>query len=323
MSEYLVRRIMQSVLVLFLVSLVSFGLIHAAPGGPVEFFIKPGQSPEIVKVQMHNLGLDQPIPVQYWKWLTRTLQGNFGTTFKSGRDVGAMLWPALKNTMILMTTAWLLTLMIAIPWGIYNSTRQYGISDNAAAAIGYAGFAMPAFWFGILLQELFSLKLDWLPLSHMYDMNKIGQFGNLVRHMVLPVSVLVIISLAGWLKYSRASMLEVLSQDYVRTARAKGVSERKVIFKHALRNALIPIVTLLGLSLPTVVVGAALTETVFTWPGMGRLFVDMAIAREYSVLMAITMIVAVVVILGNLIADVLYAIVDPRVRLGGKGANAA
>jgi peptide/nickel transport system permease protein len=181
---------------------------------------------------------------------------------------------------------------------------------------------MPTFWFGILMQEVFSLKLNLFPLSNMHTYGQTG-FGDLVHHMVLPVSVLVIIGLAGYTRYSRASMLEVLGQDYVRTARAKGVSENKVVFKHALRNALIPIVTILGLELPIVVVGAALTETVFNWPGMGRLFVDMAFAREYSVIMAITMVTAVVVIVGNLIADILYAVVDPRVRLTGKGATSA
>lgn len=323
MSEYLVKRILQSVLVLLLVSVVSFGLIHAAPGGPVTMFIKPNQSPEMVKVQMHNLGLDRPVPVQYWEWLTRMAKGDFGTTFKANRPVGELVWPALKNTITLMATSWGITLLIAIPWGIYNSTRQYGLSDNIAAAIGYAGFAMPAFWFGILLQEFFSLKLNWLPLSSMYDMGHQGEFLNLLTHMVLPVATLVIINLAGYLKYSRASMLEVLGQDYVRTARAKGVPERKVVFRHALRNAMIPIVTILGMDLPMLVVGAALTETVFNWPGMGRLFVDMAMAREYSVLMALTMITAFVVILGNLLADLIYAAVDPRVRLTGKGVTSA
>ncbi|HYF95791.1 MAG TPA: ABC transporter permease [Symbiobacteriaceae bacterium] len=323
MSEYLIRRLLQSILVLFLISLVSFGLIHAAPGGPTTMLIKPNQSPEIVKIQLHNMGLDRPLHIQYWSWLTRMLKGDFGTTFKAGRPVGDFVWPALKNSLILMTTAWVLQMLIAIPWGIYNSTRQYGFSDNTAAVIGYAGMAMPTFWFAILMQELFSLKLNWLPLSNMYSMNKIGQFSDLVLHMILPVSVLVIIGLASYTRYARASMLEVLGQDYVRTARAKGVSEGKVVFKHALRNALIPIVTILGLDLPGVVAGAALTETVFNWPGMGRLFVDMAFAREYTVIMAVVMIVAVVVIIGNLIADILYALVDPRVRLTGKGAASA
>jgi peptide/nickel transport system permease protein len=322
MSEYLIRRLMQSLLVLFLISLVSFGLIHAAPGGPTTIYVKPNQSPEIAKVQLHNMGLDQPLHIQYWKWLTKMLQGDFGTTFKAGRPVGDLMWPALKNTLILMSAAWVLQLVLSIPWGIYNSTRQYGTSDNIAAVIGYAGMAMPVFWFGILMQELFSLKLSILPLSNMHTYGQTG-LGDLLLHMVLPVSVLVIINVAGYTRYSRASMLEVLGQDYVRTARAKGVSENKVVFKHALRNALIPIVTILGLDLPGLVVGAALTETVFNWPGMGRLFVDMAFAREYSVIMAITMITAVVVILGNLIADVLYAVVDPRVRLTGKGATSA
>lgn len=322
MSEYLIRRLLQSLLVLFLISLVSFGLIHAAPGGPTTIYVKPNQSPEIAKVQLHNMGLDQPLHIQYWKWVTKMVQGDFGTTFKAGRPVGDVMWPSLKNTLILMTTAWLLQLLIAIPWGIYNSTRQYGLSDNIAAIIGYAGMAMPVFWFGILMQEFFAVKLNLFPLS---DMHKFGQTGlaDLAYHMVLPVTVLVIIGLAGYTRYSRASMLEVLGQDYVRTARAKGVSETKVVFKHALRNALIPIVTILGLDLPIIVAGAALTETVFNWPGMGQLFVQMAFAREYSVIMAVTMITAVVVILGNLIADILYAVVDPRVRLTGKGATSA
>jgi len=310
-------------LVLFLVSLVTFGLIHAAPGGPVTLFIKPGQSPEIVQQQLHNMGLDRPLHVQYWDWLSRMVRGDFGKTFKAGRPVGDLLWPALKNTIVLMATAWLITLLIAIPWGIYNSTRQYGISDNVAAAIGYAGFAMPAFWFGILLQEAMALKLGWFPLSDMHAIGREGDLVDLVRHMALPVTTLVIINLAGYLKYSRASMLEVLGQDYVRTARAKGVPERKVVFRHALRNALIPIITVLGLDLPFIVGGAALTETVFNWPGMGRLFVDSAFAREYTLLMATTVVTAVVVILGNLLADILYAAVDPRVRLGGKGATSA
>jgi peptide/nickel transport system permease protein len=323
MSEYLIRRVLTSVLVLFLVSLVSFGVMHAAPGGPVGMLIKPNQSPKIAEQQIKNLGLDKPVYVQYWKWLTRLVQGDFGNTFKANRPVTDMMLPALKNTLILMTTAWLLALAIAIPWGIYNSTRQYGFSDNLSAVVGYAGMAMPSFWFGIILQMVFALKLDWLPLSNMYTMGNEGQFGDLVLHMVLPVTVLVIINIAGYVKYARSSMLEVLHQDYVRTARAKGVSENKVVFKHALRNALIPIVTILGLDLPFIVVGAALTERVFNWPGMGYLFVDMANAREYNAIMAITLVTATIVIVGNLVADILYAIIDPRVRLTGKGASAA
>jgi len=323
MWEYLIRRIAQSLLVLLLISIVTFGLIHAAPGGPATMFIKPGQSPEMVAVQMKQWGLDRPLPVQYLDWLGRMVRGDFGNTFRANRPVGELLWPALKNTVILMGTAWVLSLLVAIPWGIYNSTRQYGLSDNLAAGIGYAGFAMPAFWFGIILQVAFALKLGWLPLSDMYSMNHRGEFFDLLRHMVLPVMTLVLINLASYLKYSRASMLEVLGQDYVRTARAKGVPERKVVFRHALRNALIPIITVLGLDLPYIVGGAALTETVFNWPGMGRLFVDNAMAREYTVLMGVTVVTAFVVILGNLLADILYAAVDPRVRLTGKGVTSA
>jgi len=228
----------------------------------------------------------------------------------------------VKNTVVLMSVAWLLSLIIAIPWGIYNSTKEYGLSDQTASFISYVGFAMPHFWFGILLQSYFSIKLDWLPLSDMYSMGKEGDIQDLFMHLILPVTVLTLGFLASYVKYSRSSMLEVLGQDYIRTARAKGMKERRVIARHALRNALIPIITILGLDLPILIAGAAITESVFNWPGMGRLFVDMAVSREYSVLMAITLITAVIVVIGNLIADILYAIVDPRVQLGKGGMSA-
>ncbi|MGK9253185.1 MULTISPECIES: ABC transporter permease [Paenibacillus] len=320
MGEYLVRRILQSVVVLFLISVFTFGLIHAAPGGPTQIFLSPGLSVEAGKIKAHELGLDQPIPVQYLQWMGNILSGDLGSTFKNNIPVGDILWPTVKNTLILMGAAWILTLIIAIPWGIYNSTKEYGLSDQTASFISYTGFAMPAFWFGIILQSYFSLKLDWLPLSDMYTMGKEGNISDLFMHLILPVSVLSLGMLAGYLKYARSSMLEVLEQDYIRTARAKGVKENKVVFRHALRNALIPLITLFGLDLPILVGGAALTEAVFNWPGMGRLFVEMANSREYSVLMAITLLGAVFVVVGNLIADILYAVVDPRVQLskGGK-----
>lgn len=322
MTEYLIRRILQSVLVLFLVSVATFALIHAAPGGPTQMMIAPGLSPEAFETQKKNLGLDEPIHIQYITWISGLLQGDLGHTFKNNLPVADILWPTIGNTFVLMAASWLLSLVIAIPWGIFNSTRVYGLSDQTASFISYLGFAMPAFWFGIILQQYFSLKLDWFPLADMYTMGKEGDLGDLFMHLVLPVTVLTLGFLASYVKYSRSSMLEVLDQDYIRTARAKGVKERKVVFRHALRNALIPIITILGLDLPILVSGAALTENVFNWPGMGRLFVDMALAREYSVLMSITLITALIVIIGNLIADILYAVVDPRVKLG-KGGKAA
>ncbi|MBP3965811.1 MULTISPECIES: ABC transporter permease [Paenibacillus] len=323
MTEYMIRRTLQSVLVLFLISILTFLMIHAAPGGPTKIFLAPGLSPEAGAIQAHNLGLDRPIFVQYTIWLGNLLTGDLGYTFKNHIPVGDILWPTVQNTMVLMGAAWLFSLLIAIPWGIYNSTAEYGLSDQTANFVSYVGFAMPTFWFGIILQEYFSLKLDLLPLSDMYTMGKEGNLGDLFLHLILPVSVLTLGFLAAYTKYSRASMLEVLNQDYIRTARAKGLKEGRVIFRHALRNALIPIITILGLDLPILVGGAALTERVFNWPGMGRLFVDMAVAREYSVLMSITLIVSVIVVVGNLIADILYAVVDPRVQLGSKGGAAS
>lgn len=323
MTEYLIRRLLQSVLVIFLITIVTFLLIHAAPGGPTQMMLSPGLSPEALEQQKQNLGLDQPLPIQYVKWVGGLLHGDLGYTFKNHIPVGQLLWPRIGNTLILMGAAWVLTLIIALPWGIYNSTKEYGFSDQTASFISYIGFAMPTFWFGILLQQWFSLSLDWLPLSDMHSRGKEGSFSDLLLHLVLPVTVLSLGFLASYIKYARASMLEVLEMDYIRTARAKGVKERKVVFRHALRNALIPIITILGLDLPILVAGAALTENVFNWPGMGRLYVEMATAREYSVLMAITIVTAVVVIIGNLLADILYAVVDPRVKLGRKGGKAA
>ncbi|WP_027091299.1 ABC transporter permease [Cohnella thermotolerans] len=323
MTEYLIRRTLQSVLVLVLISLFTFMLIHAAPGGPRQIFLSPGLSPEVAKIQAHNMGLDRPLPLQYLSWVGDLLRGDLGYTFKNNIPVGEIIWPTVKNTMVLMGAAWLLSLVIAIPWGIYNSTAEYGLSDHTASFLSYIGFAMPTFWFGIILQEIFALKLDWLPLSDMYTIGKKGDIGNLIYHLVLPVTVLSLGFLAGYMKYARASMLEVLDQDYIRTARAKGLKERRVVFRHALRNALIPIITVIGLDLPILVSGAALTESVFNWPGMGRLFVQMAVAREYSVLMAIALITAVFVIVGNFVADIMYAIVDPRVKLSRRGGAAA
>lgn len=323
MTEYLIRRTLQSVLVLVLISLFTFLLIHAAPGGPRQIFLSPGLSPEVAKIQAHNMGLDRPLPLQYLSWVGDLLRGDLGYTFKNNIPVGEIIWPTVKNTMVLMGAAWLLSLVIAIPWGIYNSTAEYGLSDHTASFLSYIGFAMPTFWFGIILQEIFALKLDWLPLSDMYTIGKEGDIGNLIYHLVLPVTVLSLGFLAGYMKYARASMLEVLDQDYIRTARAKGLKERRVVFRHGLRNALIPIITVIGLDLPILVSGAALTESVFNWPGMGRLFVQMAVAREYSVLMAIALITAVFVIVGNFVADILYAIVDPRVKLSRRGGAAA
>jgi peptide/nickel transport system permease protein len=323
MTEYLIRRVLQSVLVLFLITLVTFALIHAAPGGPKTVLLPKGLSQAALQEQVHQLGLDQPVYIQYFHWLKDLAQGNFGYTFKNHLPVAAILWPTVWNTIILMSVAWVLSLLIAIPWGIYNSTKVYGLSDHTASIISYIGFAMPAFWFGILLQETFSLNLNWLPLSDMWTMGQEGNVADLIPHLVLPVTVLALSFLAAYVKYSRASMLEVLHLDFIRTARAKGSPERRVIYRHALRNALIPIITILGLDLPVLVGGAAITENVFNWPGMGRLFVEMASAREYSVLMAITIVTAVMVIIGNLLADVLYAFVDPRVQLGKKGGAAA
>lgn len=318
-AGYIVRRIVEGVVVLWLVSLASFALIHLAPGKPVGYALQPGTSPAAAQQQIRHWGLDRPWFTQYADWVKRFLGGDFGHTYNGSIPVAQLVGPALKNSLLLMGTAWSVTWLIAVPWGVCSGLRPYGWADYSATWVGYVGLAMPAFWLGLMLQKTFALDLGWLPLSHMYTDGREGQVLDLVRHMVLPVTTLVLVHLAVYQKHVRASILEVLRQDYVRTARAKGVPERRVLFHHALRNALMPLVTLAGLDLPLLVSGAALTEAVFSWPGMGQLFVRMAFAREYQVLMAIIVIATAVVVAGNLLADLLYAAVDPRVRLTGKG----
>ncbi len=210
MVEYVIRRTLQALVTLFLVTVLTFVLIHLAPGGPTQVMIAPGISPEAFEIQKRNLGLEDPIHIQYFRWVGKLLQGDLGTTFKNNIPVGDILWPTIGNTLILMIAAWLVTLVIALPWGIYNSTKLYGLSDQTASFISYLGFAMPTFWFGIILQQIFAMKLRWLPLSDMWTYGREGQIGDLIMHMIMPVMVLI-----PWFP---RSLCEVLASEHVGSA---------------------------------------------------------------------------------------------------------
>jgi peptide/nickel transport system permease protein len=249
------------------------------------------------------------------KWVEQLLKGNLGLSYTDNRPVLSEIEQRVPNTLILAGSSFILSLIISIPLGIFSATRARSATDNVVSAISFVGLAIPVFWFGIVMIIIFSVKLHWLPSSGMYTTDQSKSLPDLLKHLIMPAIVLATPTIAQFTRFVRASMLEVMSQDYVRTARSKGLAESRVIYLHVLRNALVPIITIIGLSLPIVVAGAAVTESVFGWPGMGRLAVDSAFTRDYPVVMGITVLVAAFVIVVNLLTDLAYMLVDPRVRL--------
>jgi len=297
--KFFFKRLLQLIPLLIGISLISFFVMHLAPGDPTALFIDPNVDPQELARVRANWGLDQPIYIQYIKWLWNAVRLDFGRSYLTGQPVIGEIAERLPNTLILMILSYIITLLICIPVGVYSAVKKGGWFDNTFTVLSFAGMSIPTFWVGLMLMLLFAVQLDWLPAT-----------GNLV----LPLVTMTIGSLAGLTRYQRAAMLEVLNQDYIRTARAKGLPERVVIFKHALRNALIPIVTIMGLSLPDLFGGAFIIETIFAWPGMGRLGVQAIFSRNYPLIMGIVMFSALLIVLGNLFADIGYALVDPRIR---------
>lgn len=315
MGTFLLQRLLQSAVILAIISVVTFGLIHAAPGGP-GILLDPDLSPQDREKMAQGLGLDQPVPVQYVKWVTSFVQGDFGRSIMQKRPVFEMIMERLPATIELAAVGLVLAVLVGIPLGLVAARSANSLWDRLIVLLATVGVAMPGFWFAILLIILFSVQLGWLPSAGRITIGD-GGFVDQVRHLVLPALVIALYSLAQLTYFTRSSMLEVLRADYVRTARTKGLPERIVMARHALKNGLIPVVTILGLMLPRLVGGAVITETVFGWPGMGRLAADAAFQRDYPMIMGITMIVSVVVIASNLITDIAYSLIDPRIRLSG------
>lgn len=322
MTQYLIRRVLQATLTLFVISMMIFGLISSVPGGIMSAY---SENPDFTQEDLQRLrekyGLDDPIPVRYLKWLGNVLQGDWGNSFMSKRPALQEISDRLGNTLLLMGSMFVVTLLIAIPLGIFSALKQYSFLDHILTTIALAGQSLPTFWFGLLLIIIFSVLIKTpsgqplLPSAGMVTMGKPFNLGDLIKHMILPVSMLALISAASYMRYMRSSMLEVIHKDYVRTARGKGLKENIVISRHALRNALIPVITLLGLDLPNLFGGALFTETIFAWPGIGRLFFDAAMKTDYPVLMAVLMVYSFLIILSNLLVDVLYTVLDPRISL--------
>lgn len=324
MAAYLLKRIAMLVPLLLGITLITFTVIHLAPGEPVE--MQTAMSPKITSQTRQKLreyyGLDKPLHVQYGLWLGRIVRLDFGRSFApDNRPVIDKIKERIPVTLSLNVIALVIEFGLALPIGILAAVRRNTLLDKGLTVFVFLGFAMPTFWLALLLMYFFGVKLDWLPISGLHSLgsDKLSTGAyllDLAKHLVLPISVASFGSLAGLSRYMRSTMLEVIGQDYITTARAKGLPERTVILKHALRNALLPIITLLGFSLPGLIGGSVIFETIFAIPGMGQLFFMGVMARDYPLVMGILVIGAGLTLIGNLLADLCYALADPRIRHG-------
>jgi peptide/nickel transport system permease protein len=319
MTRYVVRRLLASIPALLGVTLITFLLMHATAGSFLPGLeLNPNLRPEDIMRIRQNLGLDDPLPVQYWRWISGLVRGDFGNSILDGRPVITQILDRLPNTLLLTGTAMVLGIGISIPFGVIGASRR-GRIDDALTFLSVLGVSLPGFWIGLLLILVFSITFNrmgwpWLPSGGAVSAFGGGDIGDRIAHLILPALVLAFIHLAIWARFTRSSMLEALSQDYVRTARAKGLAERRIVYVHALRNAVLPLVTLLGLEFPGLVGGGAIVEIVFSWPGIGRLALETALKYDFTMVLGLTTFTGILVVVGNLIADVLYAIADPRIR---------
>jgi peptide/nickel transport system permease protein len=321
MNSYFIRRMLQMIPILLFISLVSFLVMHFAPGDPVAMYSNPSKrqiTDEERLMIRKRLGLDKPVYLQYFYWLANTLKGDLGYSFKSRAPVAEEIMARLPNTIILAGAALLLTLVLAIPIGVLTAIKHNSAFDYIFSVLAFIGISMPGFWFALILIDIFSNQLGLLP---PIGMQTLGQnltpaqhTLDILKHLIMPAIAMGVVEIAYWARYQRSSLLEVLNLDYVRTARAKGLQERVVLWKHAFRNSLIPMITLIGLTLPDLVNGSYIIETIFGWPGIGRLGVTAILQRDYPIVMGVTMLSALLVVAGNLLADLFYALADPRIQ---------
>ncbi|MCX4350154.1 MAG: ABC transporter permease [Lachnospiraceae bacterium] len=314
MGKYIIKRILIAIPVLIGITIIDYAIMCMA-GSPLEMLQGPRVSEAAVEAKKIALGLDKPFYIQYFVWLSQLLHGNMGYSIKSYQPVSEMIGSHLGPTLLLMGVSLIVSLLIAIPAGIYSAIRQYSKGDYAVVTLSFLGSSIPGFFLSLLLIYLFTVKLGWLPSSGMTTLGTQGGFADVAKHMVMPVIVLAA-SIAGRnIRYIRSAMLEILQQDYLRTARAKGIGNFNVINKHALRNALVPIVTVIGMEIPVMFGGAVIVEQVFSWPGLGLMTMSAITSRDFPVIMGVCLLSAIVVLIANLITDILYALVDPTIQL--------
>ena len=315
MAAYIIRRIIHSLIVIAVMSFVIYGLMGLMPGDPVDLMISadPNVTAEDAERLRALYGLDQPLWSRYLNWLGAAVQGDFGYSRLYAQPVWAAIVPALQNTLILLVSSLTLALLIALPAGIYAATRPYSVADYSINLAAFAGISMPPFWLGILLIMVFAVILGWLPAGGTADASGASGLWESLKFLILPVAALTIAGVGGHTRYMRASMIETLRQDYIRTARAKGLTENRVVLHHALRNALIPVVTILALDLGVLFSGALITETVFAYPGMGKLIFDAIMGNDYNLALVGLLLATALTLVGNLLADIAYASLDPRI----------
>ena len=315
MRSFLINRLSQSLVLLVIVSIIGFGVLNLIPGGPLaQYGLDPGMTQDDMARLTEQLGLNRPIWVQYFDWAGGLLQGDWGHSFRDGAPVLNVIGRHIVATLLLMGSSTAVAIAIGTWIGIRGATHRHSVFDYTATIGAMVALSIPTFWFGLIGIYVFSLRLGWFPAGNMYTIGD-GSVPDVLHHLVMPSIVLALVHIAIWSRYMRSATLEAINQDFVKTARAKGLSERRVLVKHVVGNALLPMITLAGMQLPSVLTGALVTETVFTWPGMGRLFLDSLGYSDYPVVMGLLMFSAILVILGNLIADIIIAIVDPRIRL--------
>lgn len=313
MSSYIRRRILQAIPLLWFISLVSFALIKLAPGDPVKSFITPNMNVADVERIRQSLGLDKPVYLQYLIWLKNIFGGDFGYSLANHRPVLQLIAERLPATLGLMGTALLLSLVISIPLSMIAAARKNGLLDRVMSLLSYIGISIPSFWFGIMLIYFFAVELHWLPSMGMRTIG-VNSLGDILQHMILPCTVLTFINVSAYSRYVRSQAISQLEEDYVQLQYAYGATRSYVLWQHVLRNVWLPIITILGMSFADLIAGAFITETVFSWPGMGSLGITAIFALDYPVIMGITMFSSVMLVLGNLIADMMYGVVDPRIK---------
>jgi peptide/nickel transport system permease protein len=317
------RRALQALPLLLLISLLVFLLIHAAPGGPLAIYLSnPNVRPEDIERLRRALGLDRPLWQQYWSWLAAFAQGDWGFSFSDGRPVAVRVLERIPATLELVGASIMVALLLTLPIGICAAVRRGGWFDRATTTVAVAGISLPAFWFGLLLQIVFAIGLGWLPSSGRTTPGWPGAVdgfgGTLIdhlQHLLLPATVLAVVQAAAWSRYLRGSMIETLAQPFVLAARARGIPDRLVIVRHALRNAIGPVLAVVMVDAALLVSGAVVTESVFAWPGLGSLFTEALARRDYTVLMALLMLTSAAIVVFNVIADAIHAMVDPRVAV--------
>lgn len=319
MYKYIIRRLLIFIPMLVMLSIIVFGLAKAAPGDPFTGrVLDPTVDPEVYNEQREALGLNDPVPIQYIHWATSMAQGNFGESmYYKGRSVQSLISERIINTLYLGLFALVITLIVSIPIGLYSARNPYSMLDYSATTFGFLGLAIPNFFFGLIAIYVLSIKLGWFPAQGTISNTDLAGFSELINrihHMVLPGITLGLAGTASYMRYMRSEVMDVLGSDYIRTAKAKGMSERNVLYKHTLRNAIIPIITLMGFEFGALLSGAIITEQVFSYPGLGTLFINSITNRDYPVVMAITLLLGVTILIGNLLADIFYSIVDPRIR---------